>query len=58
MTVYELIVALAKYNPSSEVRITPSIDSGGDRIARVYGIDVQPIGQGRGVIIEREASEL
>jgi len=58
MTVAELIKALVDFSPSSEVRIRPSIDSCGDRVKRVYGVDAQPIKQGKVVFIERVAPEM
>ena len=57
MIVSELIKALADYSPTSEVRIKPSIDSGGDRIEQVYGVDARPIRRGKVVFIVREAVE-
>jgi len=58
MTVSDLIKALADFSPTSEVRIKPSIDSCGDKVDRVYGIDGREIHQGKVVFIVREAPEL
>lgn len=58
MTVSELIKALADFSPSSEVRIKPSIDSCGDKVKRVYGVDGRVINQGKVVFIVRDAPEM
>ena len=57
MTVSDLIKALADFSPSSDVRIRPSIDSCGDKVERVYGVDGRAIHQGKVVFIQREAPE-
>ena len=53
MTVYELIMELAKYNPMAEVRIKPSIGFDSRQVGGVSGLDVRAISQGRCVVIER-----
>ena len=53
MTVSELIMELAKYNPMAEVRIKPSIGLDSRQVVGVNGLDVRAIGQGRCVVIER-----
>jgi hypothetical protein len=57
MTVSELIKALADFSPSSEVRVKPSIDSCGDKITDVYGVDSRSINQGKVVFILRDTPE-
>ena len=53
MIVSDLIKALADFSPTSEVRIKPSLDSCGDAVERVYGVDGRAIHQGKVVFIVR-----
>lgn len=57
MTVSELIKILANFSPSSEVRIQPSMDSCGDKVTDVYGVDSRVINQGKAVFIVRDTPE-
>jgi len=57
MIVSDLIKALADFSPTSEVRVKPSLDSCGDAVERVYGVDGREIHQGKVVFIVREAPD-
>jgi hypothetical protein len=58
MTVSDLIKRLVDFGPSAEVRINPSLNSSGDKVERVYGVEARTVHHEKVVFIVREAPEL